>query len=179
MKVVKVILIGLAALVGLVLITALFVKKDYQVERSIAVNRPKAEVFDYIKNLKNQDQYSVWAKGDPAMKKEYRGTDGTVGFVSAWESKKMGKGEQEIKGIREGERVDYELRFKEPMAGTNQAYMTTEAVSEGQTSVKWGFSGHMSYPMNVMILFMEGSLGNDFQQGLTNLKSNLERQAIR
>jgi hypothetical protein len=35
---------------------------------------------------------------DPDMKKTYRGTDGTVGFVSEWESNKkdVGTGEQEI-----------------------------------------------------------------------------------
>ena len=51
---------------------------------------------------------------DPDMKKTYRGTDGTVGFVSAWDSEKddVGKGEQEIIKITDGERIDYELRFQ-------------------------------------------------------------------
>jgi hypothetical protein len=39
-------------------------------------------VYDYVKYLKNQNDYSVWAKIDPGMKTEFRGKDGTVGFVS-------------------------------------------------------------------------------------------------
>jgi hypothetical protein len=116
---------------------------------------------------------------DPNMKKSYRGTDGTVGFVSAWESKidSVGVGEQEIKKIIEGERVDFELRFIKPFEATEPAFMTTEAVSESQTKVKWGFSGHMDYPMNLMMLFMdfEKMIGDDLQTGLNNLKTVLEK----
>jgi hypothetical protein len=94
------------------------------------------EVFDYVRLLNNQDNFSKWATMDPAMKKSFSGTDGTVGFVSAWESKKkdVGKGEQEIIKITEGQRIDYELRFKEPFEATDLAYITTEPISENQTS---------------------------------------------
>ncbi|WP_254500404.1 hypothetical protein, partial [Salmonella enterica] len=70
-------------------------------EREITINKSRQEVYDYIKYLKNQNNFSKWAKMDPAMKTEFRGTDGTVGFVSAWESAKkdVGKGEQEIKNL--------------------------------------------------------------------------------
>ena len=55
--------------------------------------------------------------------------------------------------------------------------MITEAVSENQTKVKWGFIGRMPYPMNVMQLFMDlpGMIGNDLQTGLNNLKGILEK----
>lgn len=59
MKVLKKIGIGLIALIALVFIVGLFVKKEYGVEREIIINKPKAEVFNYIKYLKNQDNYSV------------------------------------------------------------------------------------------------------------------------
>ena len=102
MKMLMKILIASAILIAIPLIVALFVKKDYAVEREITINKPKQEVFDYVKLLKNQDNYSIWATMDPNMKKTYRGTDGTVGFVSAWESKvdSVGVGEQEIKKIK-------------------------------------------------------------------------------
>ncbi|HEY4628905.1 MAG TPA: SRPBCC family protein [Flavobacterium sp.] len=175
----KKILIALAILIAIPLIVALFVKKVYAVEREITINKPKQEVFDYVKLLKNQDHYSKWATMDPKMKKSYRGTDGTVGFVSTWESKvdSVGVGEQEIKKIVEGERIDFELRFIKPFEATEPAFMTTEAVSENQTKVKWGFSGHMNYPMNLMMLFMdfEKMIGDDLQTGLNNLKTVLEK----
>lgn len=86
MKTVKKVLIVLGIIIAIPLIAALFVKSDYAVAESVIIDKPKAEVFDYIKHLKNQDTYSKWGTMDPDMIKTYRGTDGTVGFVSAWES---------------------------------------------------------------------------------------------
>ena len=179
MKILKNILIALVAIVGILLITALFTNKEYAVFREITINKPKTEVFDYIKLLKNQDNYSIWAKMDANMKKEYKGTDGTVGFVASWDSemKDVGKGEQEIKKITEGERLDFELRFLKPFKATDNAYMTTEATADNQTKVKWGFDGKMNYPMNLMLLFcdMDKMLGKDLATGLQNLKTTLEK----
>ncbi|ASZ09671.1 SRPBCC family protein [Chitinophaga pendula] len=180
MKILKWILIVIVVLIAIPLIIALFVKKDYAVEREVTINKSKEAVFDYIRYLKNQDNFSKWATMDPQMKKDYRGTDATVGFVFAWSSDKkdVGKGEQEIKNIKEGERIDYEIRFIEPFTSTSQAYLTTESVSPEQTKVKWGFKGHMAYPMNIMLLGMNMSemIGADLQTGLDNLKALLEKQ---
>lgn len=174
----KKILIIVLVIIAIPLVVALFLPKDYSVEREIIINKPKQEVFEYVKYLKNQDNYSKWASMDPNMKKTYRGADGTVGFVSAWESEKddVGSGEQEIIKIEEGERIDFELRFIEPFESTSPAFMTTESVAENQTKVKWGFSGHMNYPMNIMMLFMdfEKMIGDDLESGLSNLKSEME-----
>jgi hypothetical protein len=179
MKIIRRILIGIVGVIALLLVIALFLKKEYAVVREITINKPKAEVFEYIKYLKNQDEYSVWAKMDPAMTKSYRGTDGTVGFVSAWDSKEdnVGKGEQEIIKLTEGERIDMELRFIKPFEATDNAYMTTESENENQTKVKWGFNGKMDYPMNLTLLFMnmDEMLGKDLEEGLQNLKTRLEQ----
>lgn len=180
MKILKRIGLLLLAVIALALITALFVKKEIGAEREIVINKPKGEVFAYVKYLKNQNDYSKWAGMDPAMKKEFRGTDGAAGFVSAWESEKddVGKGEQEITAVREGQRIDYAIHFIEPFESRATAYMTTEAVSETQTRVRWGFASKMNYPMNLMRLFvdMDKMIGDDFATGLQNLKANLEKQ---
>lgn len=113
------------------------------------------------------------------MKKTFTGVDGTVGAISAWESsdKNVGVGEQEIKKIIEGERIDFELRFKVPFESTDHAYFTTEAISLRETRVKWGFNGKMPYPMNLMLPFMgmEDVLGKDLLAGLNSLKVILEK----
>lgn len=180
MKILKKILIVVGILIAVPLIIALFVKKDYRVEKEVVINKPKIEVFDYIKFLKNQDDYSKWNSIDPNMKKTYRGTDGTVGFVYRWESdnEEVGWGEQEIKNITEGERIDFELRFIKPFESTESIFMTTQAVAENQTKVKWGFSGHMDYPFNMYLLLMnfEEMIGDDLQIGLEKLKTQLEKK---
>ena len=167
---------GIAILIAIPLIVALFVKKDYVIEREVTINKPKEQVFDYVKHLRNQDNYSVWVRMDPNMKKDFKGTDGTVGFVYAWDGNKdAGKGEQEIKSIKEGERLDVEIRFEKPMQSVATAPIVTEAISPDQTKVKWGMAGKSNYPLNFMNLFMDGILGKDLEKSLTTLKGVLEK----
>jgi len=177
MKILKAILFTVLSLVAIVLITAAFVKKDFAVECSVVINRPKVQVFEYLKSLKSQNDWSTWGRKDPAMKTEYIGTDGTVGFISKWDgNKEVGSGEQEIKKIVEGERIETELRFKKPLKITNMAHFTTEAIDSSITKVNWGFEGSMPYPLNIMNLMdMSETVGKDFQEGLNNLKAKLEQ----
>ena len=173
-----IILYIILGIIATLLIAGLFVPKGMKATREIVINKPNAEVFNYIKQLKNQDNYSKWGSMDPNMKKDYKGTDATVGFVSAWEgNKKVGVGEQEITGIEDGKKLSTELRFIKPFKSVAQSSMTTEAVDNNSTKVSWGFEGSMNYPMNVMKLFMnmEKAIGNDFAIGLSNLKTVLEK----
>ncbi len=180
MRIIKKILVVLVVLIALVFITALFIKDEFAVKREITINRGNDEVFEYIKRLKNQNNFSVWAQKDPEMKKTFKGTDGTIGFISRWESNndEVGQGEQEITKIVEGKRLEFDLRFKKPMEANNQAYMNTIPLAKNKTKVEWGFSGKMNYPMNFMLLFMDMDklVGKDFQEGLSNLKVILEEK---
>ncbi|WP_418262740.1 SRPBCC family protein [Flavobacterium faecale] len=179
MKIIKKILFAILGLIALALVVALFMPKDYAVEREIIINQPKDSVFNYVKYLKNQDHFSVWSKIDPEMKKTFSGTDGTVGATAGWESnnEKVGVGEQEIIKITDGQRIDMELRFKVPFEATDNAYFTTESIGANETKVKWGFNGKMPYPMNLMLpmMKMDEMLGKDLQNGLENLKVVLEK----
>ncbi|RYD82836.1 MAG: polyketide cyclase [Sphingobacteriales bacterium] len=172
------ILAGIAAIIALPLTAALFVKNDYTIEREIVINKPKNQVFDYVKHIRNQENFSKWVMRDPGMKKDFHGNDGEVGFVYAWDSKDKGAGagEQEIKGITEGEKVDLEVRFERPFKNVARTPFTVESVSENQTKVKWSMIGRNAYPMNLMTLFLGGILGKDIETSLGNLKGILEKQ---
>lgn len=175
MKALKVILIIVALIVAIPLIIALFINNDYNIEREITINQPKEKVFDYVKYLRNQEHYSKWVQLDPNMKKEFRGQDGTVGFVYAWDGNdEAGKGEQEIKDIKEGEKVDVEVRFEKPFKNTAYAPISTEAISTNETKVRWAFKGRNKYPLNFMNLFMGNILGKDIDNSLHQLKGVLE-----
>ncbi len=178
MKILKTLLSIAFALAVALLSVAALTPNEYSIEKEIVISKDRAEVFSYIKQLRNQSTYSVWATMDPKMKKNFHGTDGTVGFISAWNSEheKVGKGEQEITRIVPNERIDTELRFHEPFAATDSAYMTTQTVSDNSTKVTWGFSGRIPYPMNILLLRvdMDKEIGSDLARGLSNLKVLLE-----
>ncbi len=178
-KILKIAGIIIGVLVLLIFAAVFLVDTDFHVERSVKVERPVGEVYDYVKYLRNQDQYSVWGAMDPDMRQEFRGTDGTVGFVSAWQGNEdVGSGEQEIIGLTEDRRIDYELRFFEPFESTSHVVISTEPVTENRTRITWGMSGSFPRPMNLMLLFfdMDGTLGSDFETGLGNLKAILEQE---
>lgn len=165
------------AIVALVFILALIAPKSYNVNRSIVVNKPLSEVFSYLKLLKNQDNWSPWTEKDPNMNKTFTGTDGEVGFVSAWiGNKEVGEGEQEITGIEENDVINSQLRFLKPFKSISDAYLKVEKVNNG-TKVIWGFEGKNKFPMSIMMLFMsmDKMVGKDFEYGLNKLKGILEK----
>ncbi len=177
MKIVIIILIVLDAIIGLLLVIALFIRNEYSIKREITISRSTQAVYDFIKFLKNQELYSKWVMADPNMKREFKGTDGNISFVYAWDSqdKNVGKGEQEIIKLVEGERVDAEIRFIKPFEGVASTSMVIGPISENQVKVTWVMNGRNKYPMNLMIPFIDRLLGKDLELSLTNLKSILEK----
>ena len=143
MKRLKKFLFFLVTLVALWLISALFINGNFEVVRTVEISKSNDEVFDYIKYLKNQSEYSTWASMDPDMERNFEGTDGEVGFISGWNSnhENVGSGEQEIIGIKEGTQIDYELRFVKPEERTAKAYMSTFEIDDSKTKVNWGYKG--------------------------------------
>jgi len=167
----------LVCLIVLFIVLALVAPKKYEVNRNIEISCPTEEVFQYLKFLKNQDNWSPWKKKDPNMKQEFIGEDGTIGFISRWEgNKEVGVGEQEIKAIFENQRIDSELRFFKPWKSVCDAYFIVNKKEDYKTEVIWGFSGVNKIPNNIFMLFfnMDKAVGKDFEEGLINLKEVLE-----
>ena len=181
---IKKILLALVAvlvlLVGAAVIAVMMAPTDFRVEREITINKPRSQIYAYAKNLKNQNEWGPWFKKEPTMKQDFRGTDGEVGFVSHWVGTKeeVGEGEQEIKKLIPDERIETELRFKQPFESTMNSYLTLDKIGENETRVKWGFTGSMPRPFNLFMLVMDmdKEVGTDFEQGLGSLKAIMEKQ---
>ena len=180
MKIIKYIVVALGILLAALLLMGVFLPKEYTVSRQISINRSKLEVFDYVRMLKNQHDYSVWWKMDPKQVTTFNGEDGTVGFIAAWKSEldSVGSGEEEIVALQEGERIGFALRFREPFESNASSEMLFAAPDSNTTKLTWNFNGDMSYPFNVMQLFisMEDMLGKDIQECLQNMKVILEKE---
>lgn len=175
MHIVLILFLVLVGILALVLILALFLKKDYSIRSEIIINAPRQKVFDFLKHLKNQDQFNKWAKADPNRQWEYKGTDGTKGFIIAWKGNKdAGEGEKEIMNLIDGERIETEIRFVKPMRITSRIHLETTSVSEAQTQVAMINEGHMNWPMNLFIPMGEKRFPKDMQSSLATLKNILE-----
>ena len=130
-----------SGIIALLVFLSIIAPKTYNVSRSIVIHRKLAEVFEYIKLIKNQDHWSPWKKKDPNMKQEFYGIDGEAGFISKWEGNKdVGSGEQEIINVIPNERIESQLRFLKPWKSQSDAYIQVEAIDNKSTRVIWGFS---------------------------------------
>ena len=136
MKIVKKLLLVIAILVALPLVAALFIPRSYVVEVSENIQRPKQEIYDYMRMLKTQEEYSVWLKPDPNLKPVITGEDGSVGAMQSWESEveDVGSGTQTIIGLTE-DSVVVALNFIKPFEGKARAATVFQAVSANETKV--------------------------------------------
>jgi hypothetical protein len=50
----------LLGIVALLILLAIIAPKRYELSRSVIINKPMAEVFAYVKMVKNQDYWSPW-----------------------------------------------------------------------------------------------------------------------
>ncbi len=175
----KKLLTALLALVALVLVAAIVAPQDFEIKKSITVNKPKSEVFSYLKLMENSRNWQPWSKMDPNIKMNIRGVDGTVGAISSWSgNREVGVGEEEIKEISSNERIDFELRFEKPIKTTNTAYFLTEDAGVNQTRVTWEMSGHTPVPFNLICLLMHSKVEKDVEKGLKDLKVILEKPRL-
>lgn len=170
------ILLVIAGIIGFILLVALFMKKDHFVKREIIINAPQQKIFDFLKLLKNQDKFNKWAKDSPDRNWEYKGTDGTVGFIISWNgNKSAGQGEKEIMNIVEGKKIDTQIRFVRPTTTTANVNMELESLSDNQTKVYMSNSGTLKYPMNIFIPLAERNFPKDMDESLSMLKTILEK----
>ena len=149
-----------------------------KIEKSITINKSSGLVFDYLKITRNQDNFSVWNMADPNMKKNHKGTDGTVGFIYSWDStvKNVGAGEQEIIAIEDGKSIDYTIKFFRPMQNTGNTKFQITSLGVESTSVMWLFDSPSKFPMSLFSPIFKKMLGKDLEKGLLNLKGILEKQ---
>ena len=170
-----IILLVISGIIALLFIIPLFMKKQHYVKREIVINAPVQKVFSFLRMLENQEKFNKWASVESDRKKEFKGTDGTVGFIYAWSGgKKAGQGEKEIMNIIENKKIETEIRFIKPIAVSASAIFETEALSDNQTKVSFINCGKLKYPLNLLIPMAEKNFAKDLEGSLATLKSIME-----
>jgi effector-binding domain-containing protein len=162
-----------------VVVLGLIAPKDISVERSIAINAPKAVVEEQMFEYKNFNNWNPWAPMDPKMQSSIIGPERQVGTKYSWKGNKdVGSGEMEIKEAKEGE-IKYTMHFKEPFEDEADGHWRVEDAGNGQTKAFWGFTTHKGFPWNglMMAFQMSKHLSEDFDKGLAKLKTVSEKRA--
>jgi effector-binding domain-containing protein len=175
MKVLKRILLILAIIIVLVLVIGFFLPGKYHVERSATINAPQDVAFDQVNNMKNWPKWSPWQKLDPNMQVTYSGPEAGKGASYSWKgNRKVMSGTQTIVESTSPTMVKDEMHFE----GFDQpSYVTFKFDKQDSgTKVTWMIDGDLgNNPLHRwMGLMMDKMLGEEFEQGLANMKQVAE-----
>ena len=170
------IIIGIAALVGLFLCIVALRPTRFRVSRSETISASPERVFAEVNNLRRWDAWSPWEKLDPKMIKTFEGPECGTGAVTRWEgNSQVGAGSNTIIESRPFELIQIQLDFLKPMKATNIAEFTFTPQGNA-TQLTWTMTGKNNFLSKTISLFMncEKMVGNQFEQGLSSLKSLAE-----
>lgn len=174
----KIVLLGLA--VALLLLLGVIVSQpdDFQVTRSATINAPAEAVFAQISDFQKWPGWSPWAKLDPHMKETFSGPPTGPGSVYAWVGNKdVGSGRMTILESHPPSSLSIRLEFIEPFASEARNDFTLQPEGSA-TRVSWSMSGKNNLLSKAMCLFMGGMdrmVGPDFERGLRQLKDAAEK----
>ncbi|MGZ5279155.1 MAG: SRPBCC family protein [Pseudobdellovibrionaceae bacterium] len=170
------ILVGLAVIIGAVLIYAAVQPKDYLISREITVAASPDVVFPWINNSKKMNEWMSWSEMDPKMVLTYQGPEEGVDSISSWTSDgQMGVGKATIVESIPNQLVKSKLEYTKPFEGTQIADMTITPAANGSL-VKWSVTGENQFIGRLMCIFMDMDkmVGGSFEKGLARLKSKVE-----
>lgn len=179
MRIFKKIITVLAIIVLLIAaIGFIFFSSHIHVDRSVVINQRPDSVFSYISDMKNWNTWSPWYKKDPNAKYEFaNGATTGVGAILSWksENKNVGNGTMKITELKPDSIVRMDLIFMD--SGVANSYYTVYPEGNG-SKVTWGFDvdAGANPLMRIVGHFMDGMLGKEFEEGLKELKINLETQ---
>lgn len=149
----------------------------FRIERKIEIKAAPDKVFAVVDDFHQWAAWSPWEHLDPNMKKTFSGPASGKGAGYTWEGNKdVGKGAMEITDAEAPSKIAIKLDFLAPFEAHNTTEFTFAPSGDG-TTVTWAMTGPNPFPMKIMHVFlsMDAMVGNDFERGLSSLKSIAER----
>ncbi|MEM6532162.1 MAG: SRPBCC family protein [Myxococcota bacterium] len=175
MKIVKGIVIAVAALVLSVFVVALLLPAEQHVERSLVINAEPETLYDLVDSFERFNEFSPWFERDPQVKTIIEGPASGVGHTMRWDSEKddVGKGVQEIIEVDPPRMVKSRLDFGFGEPPT--AAWTFERV-DGGTKATWSLDStfESDFIGRYFGVMLDGMVGPDYERGLENLKKTAE-----
>ena len=175
----KFILLGLLVIVVVFVIVVATRPDHFRVSRSATVTAPPAVIFGKVSDLHKMQEWSPFAKIDPAAKMTYTGPDSGKDASFSWVgNSQAGEGSMTCTECQPNELLGYRLDFLKPFKGTNQVEFTFKPNGD-QTVVSWTMTGTYNFVTKAVSLFMdcEKMCGPMFEKGLADLKSQSESDA--
>lgn len=165
------ILIALVLIVVVLVIIVALQPADFCITRSATINATPEKVFPMVNDFHRWDDWSPWAKIDPAMKSTYSGSPAGEGAIYEWSgNNKVGQGRMTLLQSKPHEYVHIRLEFMKPFQATNKTEFILKP--EGNTThLTWKMSGKNNFMAKAfaLIMNMDKLVGKDFEKGLSQL----------
>jgi hypothetical protein len=147
----------------------------FEVVRRTHVAADPARVHDLINDFHKWQSWSPWEDVDPALERDYSGSQSGVGARYSWSgNRKAGRGSMEITESN-AEQVGLDLHFDKPIKADNKIVFELRP-ADGGTDVAWRMTGEQTGlgALFGKIFPMDKIVGKDFEKGLARLKTAAE-----
>ena len=154
-------------------------RKKYVLSRTIVINRPRAEIFAYCRQLRNRKYWMPWLGMGKRYFLKYHGEDGKEGAAMYWKkAKRKEEGMERITKLKEGKLLESHLLFMLLIRVRVLQYIAVKQIDEERTKIVLGIRGVHKFPVSVIALFydVEKIFGKDFEVSLEHLKNILEKR---
>ncbi len=176
MKILKITGIALLAVITVYVVIIIVLPSKVFVERSIVVDTGQEEVYNYLEDLRNFQEWAYWAEIDPLTKYEYKGALKGVGSRMNWHSEHvgMGFGSLWIVAATPHRQINLNIQLRE---FDKPAHMTFNFLKEGnRTRTTWNFQTKFYGYWKFFVPMMDEELGPAYEKGLQKIKRVLENQ---
>jgi len=161
-----------------ILLIGFVLPSQWQVSRSIIINKPPQAIFGYVANFRiGWPQWSAFDSEDPTIQYTYSGPSQGTGATRFWVSEKMGNGSQTITHADPAKGITFDLKM-ENSKFTIIGNIAFEPAGTG-TKVTWTDQGDAGSNIffKYMGLMMDKMMGNAFERSLEKLRARLDGPA--
>jgi hypothetical protein len=163
-----------AALIALFLVISFLMPSRYNIEKTIIINKPVAEVMNKVGDLNHYRDWNPWQKNDPNAESTVTGQPKTKGHKYSWQGKRLGVGSLTIAGI-DDRHIHFDLEFLKPWKSKAKDNWLFEDWGSNESKITWQNAGDLSWPMaRLMGPVINKNLNHQFETGLKNLKQMCE-----
>lgn len=177
MKIFRRILLVILIFMILFLAIGFFLPSKLHIEKKLFIKSTADQVFSQVNDLKNWEKWSPWFISDSSVKIQF--SDKTVGAGSSfsYQSQKYGSGKISIVNSYPLDSIIFEMEFVDRGQALGKFIFTK--IDTG-IIVSWIMESKLGYnPVSRWFnLIMKNAVGSDFDEGLSNLNTLMEKISI-
>lgn len=152
-------------------------RKEFDISRTVVINRPKEEVFNFVRQLKKEHLWMPWFTENFNGILKYKGDDGKLDALLYWKGhRRFYEGTQKIVKLNQGKIIETRFLIVKPFRLVLLEYKGLKEIDENKTKIVWGIRGGLKFPFSVISLIhpVDKAYGKDLEEGLRNIKKKLE-----